>query len=93
MVCRAATRGTCLCVLAKEALSDHHAVLGEHRLQGVDDPGLFLTLGPFAFQDRRPALPVLFKDGLEGGAQTVREGIFPLLSRLGSPPVSSSCLG
>jgi hypothetical protein len=38
-------------------------VLGEHRLQGVDDPGFFLTLGPFALQDRRPALSGLLQDG------------------------------
>ena len=42
-------------------------MLGEHRLQGVDDPGLFLTLGPFALQDRRPALSGLLQDGLECG--------------------------
>jgi len=28
-----------------------------------------------------------------GEAQTVREGIFALLSRLGSPAVNSPCLG
>jgi hypothetical protein len=42
------------CVLAEKALGDHHAVLGEHRPQGVDDPGLFLTLGPFAFPGPPP---------------------------------------
>ena len=43
--------------LAEEALGDHHAVPSAHRLQCVDDPGLFLTLGLFALQGRRRALP------------------------------------
>ena len=43
-------------VLAQEALTDYQAVLGEDRLQGVDDPGLLLTLGPFALMDGGPAL-------------------------------------
>ena len=39
-------------VLAEEALTDHQAVLGEDWLQGINDPGLLLALGPFALPGR-----------------------------------------
>ncbi len=54
-------------VFAQEALSDHQAMLGEHRLQGINDPGLLLTLGPFALMDGGAAPGSdLREDGLEG---------------------------